>query len=490
LCPENDIDKVTFPVKPGYWYDVYTSDLALGVDTVMTVTVGTQPPYYDDDSGEGLASKVTCSTTIAATAIVTVTDYAGRGGSDHWYSITVNKGLDIYEPDDETPRPIGIGESQEHNFYPDNDRDLVQFTVKEGQDYVIFTSVLTQGVDTNIKVMMDDTLIGENDDYAPDTPSLASAVCFTPTVDGTAVATITNLEQQYEPDKTYKVTVLHPRPRLDVDFSSLVFRTYYAGPPPVDQHLAIRNLGGGILDWTARVDTAPTEVEWLNIYPESGTAPSGMTVSIDHRNLLPGVWKGSITITGEAPCSPDCTQCTEVINVTLRLEEWPTFIATQDTTIVEDSSDHWGGREYFVVGLEGGEKHRALIKFDLSDIAGKTIEQANLVLSYESGSAKDMDITAYRVTSYWTEDGATWSNMHDKYDDSKSWQGSISKDLRPGSWITLLDLTDLVQQWVDDLPSNYGIMLIGDEATENYKYFASREARIGYRPCLVVHAQD
>ena len=48
LHPEGDKDLVKFPVKAGYWYDVYTSYLALNVDTVMTVTVGGNV-YFDDD---------------------------------------------------------------------------------------------------------------------------------------------------------------------------------------------------------------------------------------------------------------------------------------------------------------------------------------------------------------------------------------------------------------------------------------------------------
>ena len=170
------------------------------------------------------------------------------------------------------------------------------------------------------------------------------------------------------------------------------------------------------------------------------------------------------------------------------------FISLEDTMIIEDS-DNWGTEEYFVVGLEGGKKHRALLNFDLGSLAGNpiTITQANLVLFYKSGSAKHMDVTVYRVTSDWTEDaedGATWSTMHDKYDDSESWEGPVYKDILPESWITLVDLTDLVQEWVDGTYDNYGIMLVGDEATENYKYFASHEAGIGYAPALVVDAQD
>jgi hypothetical protein len=89
--PADDVDKVKFRAQAGYWYDVYTSDLALGVDTVMTVTVGTDVYFNDDMSETNPASKVTFFTAGDATAVVTITDFAGRGGLDHWYKITIKQ---------------------------------------------------------------------------------------------------------------------------------------------------------------------------------------------------------------------------------------------------------------------------------------------------------------------------------------------------------------------------------------------------------------
>lgn len=119
--PDYDVDKVKFPAKAGYWYDIYTSDLALDVDTVMTV--GTDVYFNDDMSETNPASKVTFFTAGDATAVVTITDFAGRGGPDHWYKITVEQLVDDFEPDDtdETANPISIGETQIHNLRPEGD---------------------------------------------------------------------------------------------------------------------------------------------------------------------------------------------------------------------------------------------------------------------------------------------------------------------------------------------------------------------------------
>jgi hypothetical protein len=115
--------------------------------------------------------------------------------------------VDEYEPDDPLAKPIAVGETQEHNFYPEGDRDMVKFIAKAGRFYDVFTSNLALGVDTYIKVIMDGTFIDENDDASPGTGDFSSKVCFQATFDGTAVVIITNLQQLYESDKTYKITV-------------------------------------------------------------------------------------------------------------------------------------------------------------------------------------------------------------------------------------------------------------------------------------------
>jgi len=220
FCPAGDIDKVTFPAKAGYWYDVYTSGLALGVDTVITVTVGTDVYFNDDLSETNLASKVTFSTTVDAPAVVTIADYAGRGGPDHTYRITVDQLVDVYEPDDIIPKPIAIGEKQAHSLYPEGDVDRVWFGVKEGLLYALGTSNLAVGADTFITVTVDGMICPEtdqyrcvNDDIGPALPEpewildpdfLASEVRFVPDRDSTAVATISKgLSGYYGADKTY-----------------------------------------------------------------------------------------------------------------------------------------------------------------------------------------------------------------------------------------------------------------------------------------------
>jgi hypothetical protein len=115
---------------------------------------------------------------------------------------------DQYEPDDINPKPIAIGETQAHNFYPKNDIDKLSFVVKSGRIYQVFTSDLALGVDTFLSVQLGFQPPWTNDDYAPaGSGNYASAVCFQALQDGSTVATISNLGQDYGPAQTYKVTV-------------------------------------------------------------------------------------------------------------------------------------------------------------------------------------------------------------------------------------------------------------------------------------------
>jgi serine/threonine protein kinase len=115
---------------------------------------------------------------------------------------------DAYEPDDEQPRPIALGETQRHNFYPDNDADSVSFLVKPGRVYLIATSDLALGVDTVIEIRAAGEL-HRNDDARPGT--LASEVTFTAMAEAGAVAVIRN-KGEYGSSQTYHLSVIELPP--------------------------------------------------------------------------------------------------------------------------------------------------------------------------------------------------------------------------------------------------------------------------------------
>jgi len=264
--------------------------------------------------------------TIDGVAVATISNVkSSQYGIDKAYDLTLSllsSLVDDYEPDDPFAKPIAIEGTQEHSFYPQDDRDLVKFIVKEGRHYAVYTSNLAVGVDTGLKVALEDQVLGENDDIFPGTGNFASAVCFQTPRDGTTVALVTNLQQQYAVDKTYEISV-NEAPILQVIPLSLPFppvREWENNPPP--QEVYINNIGGGILTWTATKDP---DAFWLNISPSSGTAPSVMTVSVDLTGLTAGTYIGYIDITGTSLCTQNSPQrVTVILQVTTWLGPTPT----------------------------------------------------------------------------------------------------------------------------------------------------------------------
>ncbi len=99
--PDGDVDSVSFRVKPGRVYAVITSDLNVGVDTVVTVSVAGQRYENDDAIAGSLASEVNFEAIAEAVAVATVSN-KGEYGPSMFYSLTV-----IELPPTPTPTPTG-----------------------------------------------------------------------------------------------------------------------------------------------------------------------------------------------------------------------------------------------------------------------------------------------------------------------------------------------------------------------------------------------
>jgi hypothetical protein len=242
--PVYDVDKAKFLAKAGRYYRVFTSDLAIGVDTFLAVSLGSIRYTNDDYQPGTLNSELLFQAGSSdAHAVVRVTN-RGQYGPDKWYQVAVEEVIptptptftpvptptpspmpsptatpentptptpdlrDEYEPDDPDPKPIAVGERQTHNFYPDGDEDKVEFLAKAGLYYRVFTSDLWPGVDTVLTVRLDETTY-TNDDREPHEPNdYSSEMVFQVTAshDVVALVTVTN-KWQYGSDKWYQITV-------------------------------------------------------------------------------------------------------------------------------------------------------------------------------------------------------------------------------------------------------------------------------------------
>ncbi|MGA9349660.1 MAG: hypothetical protein WBW48_12775, partial [Anaerolineae bacterium] len=349
LYPDGDVDTVWFGVKEGLLYALGTSNLAVGADTFITVTVnGTicletdQYRCVNDDIGPALpepewildpdflASEVRFVPEMDATAVATITKgVSGYYGPDKTYDLELTLlsiYVDKFEPDYKIrPKPIAYGETQEHNFWPEGDIDVVKFIAKKDVPYAIFTSDLALGVDTYITATLDGAFWDENDDHL--NMFLYSVIC-PPPAPSTALATvvISNVQKIYGPSKTYNITV-NEASELDVWPTSLSFIAVQGGPNPSPQEVYITNAGRGTLTWAATKN-----VSWLNISPSSGTAPSDMSVSVDSTGLSPGIYPGSITISGISFCTENSPRTVGVSLLVLAPTPTPTPTSTPTPT--------------------------------------------------------------------------------------------------------------------------------------------------------------
>ena len=150
--------------------------------------------------------------------------------------------------------------------------------------------------------------------------------------------------------------------------------------------------------------------------------------------------------------------------------------AVKDTYIDNSKKDDNYGDSSLIVDKSGGNlgNGRALVQFDLSGVpAGATITNATLRMPAIGGTGA-FDIGAYRLTESWDEgdgtagSGATWRDRSA----GVAW-GSDGGDFDPTAVDTItasttgnndLDITSLVQDWVDGTSANHGVLL-GSEDT-------------------------
>ncbi len=344
--PNFDLDQAVFLAKAGRTYEVSTDFLAPGVDTFLAVSYVDVQLSNDDAMLGTLRSSVTLQAPPDSDVEVLV-QVSNRGvyGADQWYDLQVIEIVpttptpsvtptnapptvtpsptldlrDIHEPNDVDPNPIAIGEAQIHNFFPNGDLDKVGFLVKNGRFYQILTSQLGVGVDTAVTVAFN----GEtwsNDDYdLPGSGNFASAVCFPAEADGTAVATISNVEQQFDSSKTYIVSVQEV-PFLTVDPKEIDFGTMTQGEPnPPAQTVQIE--GTEPLAWEVF-----NETPWLSTDVVTGTTPATLSMTADISGLDVGQHEGEILL-GWADF------CRQTIPVTIQVDpvqsELPGYGRTQ-----------------------------------------------------------------------------------------------------------------------------------------------------------------
>lgn len=175
-----------------------------------------------------------------------------------------------------------------------------------------------------------------------------------------------------------------------------------------------------------------------------------------------------------------------------------------------------GAGEYLFAGnTVSSDVRRSVLRFDLAAVPpGSTIDAVELTLNMSRSIAPTEDVSLHRVTTDWNEgpsiapgeegagatsmagdvtwihtnfDTALWTAPGGDFDAAPSATLAVA-GLGSYTWGSTAGLVADVQSWVDAPATNYGWMLVGNEASSTTaKRFDSREnAGVGVQPELRV----
>jgi len=158
-------------------------------------------------------------------------------------------------------------------------------------------------------------------------------------------------------------------------------------------------------------------------------------------------------------------------------------------------ADNSGGSQQLWVTSD--DKARTLVRFDLSQHIqpGGLVTSATLSLRLDVKPSSGLDLLCYNVEQSWIEGEATWREASAGGDQWDGCGGSVREDnkvcqvelTRYMDEVTL-DLTDMVQMWVDNPQDNHGVLLVGLKWFANVtpKFASSNHGVRTSRPALKV----
>jgi hypothetical protein len=164
-------------------------------------------------------------------------------------------------------------------------------------------------------------------------------------------------------------------------------------------------------------------------------------------------------------------------------------LPSDDTYIKSDKPDNnFGFETKMEVRPDNGADRRGLVRFDLSDIPlGSTITSAILYL-YPTDEKNGQTTYLYRVNSAWTETTATWNTPWvlpgGDFDTTIPYAFYLNEQK---NCALSLNLTYLVQQWVDGTYPNEGIILYATGPNHIIQYTTKEDTgKIEQAPRLAI----
>ncbi|MEM4724563.1 MAG: DNRLRE domain-containing protein, partial [Candidatus Hadarchaeum sp.] len=143
------------------------------------------------------------------------------------------------------------------------------------------------------------------------------------------------------------------------------------------------------------------------------------------------------------------------------------------------------------------QQYAALLRFDLSPIpAGAVVTRATLQLYAAAWNAADITINAYAITRNVTINQATWNQAQSGNPWGRPGANDTATDRRavPESTVTTsgvhkwysFDLTRLVQNWVNGVMPNNGVLLQAAYSSAAFYFSSAQEGSVSLHPKLVI----
>jgi hypothetical protein len=163
-------------------------------------------------------------------------------------------------------------------------------------------------------------------------------------------------------------------------------------------------------------------------------------------------------------------------------------LTPSDDAFIRASSptSNFGSLPEIEVRPDNGANRRGMVRFDLDAIpAGSRITSATLYL-YEKDKKLDQITYLYRLNSPWSESTVSWdspwSTPGGDFDASRAYASFYPNQ---SSCMLQIDLTSLVQEWIDGTP-NYGFLLYSTGPNHILRYSSKENTAPEQHPRLEI----
>ena len=243
-----------------------------------------------------------------------------------------------------------------------------------------------------------------------------------------------------------------------------------------------------------------SDVDWIECTPASRNSSASISVSVDDSHLEPGRYDGHVTFTGG----------NRTWTITVRVHLKPVGATT--VTLQNGLGDYQGAEDTYLDRWNQDDTHRdhwnlrlypsnvamPLIRFDLSGVnPNAMLHEAWLKLYVWDANYEDRWLVSlvHKVLRPWDVAEANWRQASGEAawqvpgaQGSQDAEQDISSErilLKAQNWYSF-EVTDLVNEWLTDPASNYGLVLRAPKDIRQYRISSSDTVPASYRPKLVL----